>query len=347
MRFRNVLIRYFSFMAFLMAVGVEHSVTAQTQCTGQGVLTAKSCAGDATSADEEALLQIVNKYRAETGLPAVKLSSSLSMVGNRHLIDLIQNVKFFTHGWSNCPYDFNVEKTWPCVGDAPVRLNSGYKGEGFETLYKTAKGNATPDAALAAWKKSTLHNSIILNLDMFKDRTWDEVGVAISGPYAALWFGAPVSKIAAATNLKGIGLGVSYDDAVKGLSALLSIDKTSLTADNNKWQGFTADKKTKLEIFGTQKDISEASVSISMKLGPDGKLTAENQKILVTLLGNCFPEWPNIDAWVTSSVAAISADRSAMRAKLVRKNTIEFSSNALNSLLLRIQPESKQKYQEF
>ena len=348
MIFKNVLIRSLCiFISLLIVAGTTRSSVAQTPCTDKDALTAKSCQGDSTSSDEQALFELVAKYRSAKGLPSVKLSPGLSMVANRHLIDLMQNVKSFTHGWSDCPYDIAVQKTWHCVSDAPQRLNSGYKGQGFETLYHTAKGNATPQMALDAWKQSKLHNSIILNLDIFKDMVWDEVGIAVNGPYAALWFGSPVSKTAAAANLKGIGLGVSYDDAVKGLSNLLSIDQTSSTAETNKWQGFTADKKTKLEILGSKADITEASVAISMKLGSDGTLSHANQKILVTLLGNCFPEWLNIDAWVTSSVAAISANRSAMRAKLVRKNTIEFSSNAVNSLLLRIAPEAKQKYMEF
>ena len=343
----NVLIRSFGiFVLFLIIGALTSSAMAQVPCSGKDALNAKSCAGDSNSAEERALFQLVNKYRAANRRPQIKLSPTLSMVANRHLIDLMQNVKAFTHGWSNCPYDIAVEKTWPCVGDAPQRLNSGYKGQGFETLYRTATGNAAPSLALDAWEKSKLHNSIILNLDMFKNMEWDEVGVALDGPYAALWFGAPADKRAAMANVKGIGLGVSYDQAVAGLSKMLSIDQTSSTVEANKWQGFTADKKTKLEIFGSRKDISEASVGISMKLTADGKLSSENQKILVTLLEIFFPEWPNIDAWITSSVAAIAADRSASRTKLVRKNTIEFRSDAPNSLRLRITPESKQKYIE-
>ena len=175
---------------------------------------------------------------------------------------------------------------------------------------------------------------------------WNEVGVAVDGPYAVLWFGSPPSRNEKDANLKGIGLGVSYDQAVAGLSKLLTIDQTSSSVENNKWQGFTADKRTKLEIFGSRKDITEASVGISMKLGTDGKMSSENQKILVTLLGNLFPEWSGIDDWITLSVAAIAADRSASRTKLVRKNTIEFRSDAPNSIRLRIAPESKQKYFE-
>ena len=40
-------------------------------------------------------------------------------------------------------------------------------------------------------RRATLHNSIILNLGLFSKVQWDEVGVAIDGEYAALWFGRP------------------------------------------------------------------------------------------------------------------------------------------------------------
>ena len=40
---------------------------------------------------------------------------------------------------------------------------------------------ATPALALGEWKKSQLHNSIILNDGMFRTMPWDEVGVAIAG----------------------------------------------------------------------------------------------------------------------------------------------------------------------
>jgi len=259
-------------------------------------------------------------------------------------MDLMQNIKSFTHSWSNCPYDINNEKTWGCIIDAPQRLNSGYKGQGYETLYHTLNGNATPDLALDAWKKSTLHNSIILNLGMFEGMAWDEVGIAVNGPYAALWFGSPEGKSQPAPDVKGIGLGVSYDQAVAGLTKVLSITQTSSTVENNKWLGYSADRTTRLEIFGTRKDIAEASVGISMKLGENGRLTSENQAILSTLLTNLFPEWPNIDTWITNSAAAILADKSASRTKLVRKNAIEFSFDAPNSLHLLVRPESKRRY---
>lgn len=332
-------------VVFLIITTVSYASYAQGSCAGNQVLTAKSCPGDITSNDEKTLFQLVTKYRSADGRPTIRLSQSLSLVANRHLIDLMQNIKSFTHSWSNCPYDINNEKTWGCIIDAPQRLNSGYKGQGYETLYRTMNGNATPELALDAWKKSTLHNSIILNMDMFKNIAWDEVGIAVKGPYAALWFGSPV-KSGQAANTHGNGLGVSYDQAVEGLTKILLIDQKSSTVESNKWQGFSADRRVKLEIFGTRKDISEASLAISMKFEADGRLSQVNRTVLATLLTNIFPEWSNIDAWITSTIAAIAADKTASRTKLVRKNAIEFRADGPTLLKISITPESKQRYVE-
>lgn len=317
---------------------------AQANCTGKQALTAANCAGDANSSEEKSLFQLVNKYRAANSRPELRLSTSLSMLANRRVLDLKLNIKTLTHSWSNCFYDIKDEKTWPCVIDAPKRLNSGYQGQGYETLYRASAGNPSPMLALDAWKKSSLHNSIILNMGIFQDMAWNEVGVAIDGQFAALWFGYPgtgLKALGVSTN----GLGVSYDQAVAGLSKMLSIDQKSSTIDNSKWQGFSADKKIKLEIFGTRKDISEASIAVSMKIEA-GKLSPQAQTALSTLLKNLFPQWPDRDAWITSSVAAIAADRTVSKTKLVEKNTVEISSNGTNSLRLLVAPESKPKYTE-
>ena len=329
--------RFFA-TVFVSLIAFAGSVAAQAPCSGKDALTAKSCAGDTNSPDEQALYDLVVKYRAANGLPAVRLSPLLSMVGNRHIIDLVQNVKSFTHGWSNCPYDINDEKTWPCVSDSPKRLNSGYSGQAFETLFRTATGKATPAQAMEAWKKSKLHNSIILNLDAFRDMPWDEVGVAIDSGYAVLWFGSPGRKSGFSANpVQGSGIGVSYDQTIAGLSKLVSIQQTSV-AGVKRWMGFSADKKVKLELQGSPSAMSQATVNISVKPGSGNKLSADSQTIIVTLLGNLFPEWPNIDTWLTTSVTAISDDSSIWRTRTVRGIKVDLRPDGVDSLKLLVKP---------
>lgn len=318
----------------LIALGTVRSATAQAPCSGKDALTAKSCAGDDNSADERALFDLVTKYRAANDLPSVRLSPALSMVANRHIIDLVQNVRSFTHGWSNCPYDINDEKTWPCVSESPKRLNSGYPGQAFETLFRTATGKATPAQALDTWKRSKLHNSIILNMDTFKNLPWDEVGVAMDSGYAVLWFGSPGYKTSSAAG-QGNGLGVGYEKALTGLNKLMSMQVNSI-AGTTKWLGLSANKKVKLEILGTTQTITQATISINV--GAANKLSPDDQKIIVTLLGNLFPEWSNIDAWVNASASAILDDNSVWRTRTVRGIKVDLRSDGAGSLKLLVKP---------
>lgn len=347
MNFRkNSYVVFFLAAVCIFAAGIFATTTlGQAACTGDEIFTQNECSGDANSSEENKLLELVNAYRTVNKRDPIKLSSSLSIVANRRMLDLKQNVKRLTHSWSNCPYDIKDKKTWPCVLEAPAKFNSGYNGQGYETLYRVSKGRVSPVKAVEAWGKSTLHNSIILNLGMFAKMPWDEVGIAIDGEYAALWFGYPGSGgKPPEDNL--LGLGVSYDQAVAGLSKILSIDLTNSTVENNKWQGHSSDKKIKLEIFGTPRNISEADMVVVAKLDSDKKLSSKSQFALATLLKNLFPEWDEREAWLEKSIAAISADRTASRSKLVRKIAIELSIDGKNSLKLVIKPEGQQKYVE-
>lgn len=320
-------------------------VAAQVNCSGVQILQTPNCNGDDASSEEMALLELVNRYRVANGQSELRLSKPLSMVANRRMLDLKQNLKFLTHSWSNCKYEINDHKTWGCVTDAPQRLKSGYGGQGYETLYRTGMGRALPVSALDAWKKSILHNSIILNLSMFKNLEWEELGVAIDGQFAALWFGYK-GNAPKKSEERVIGLGVSYDQAVKGLSKLLTIDQSSSTIDNSRWQGFSPDRKIKLEIYGTKKELSEANLGVTIKLEPDQTLEPKNKLAVSTLLKNIFPEWSDRDAWFESTLAAIQTDKSVSRTKIVRKIAVEMSADSSNALKISIKHESKPKYIE-
>jgi hypothetical protein len=200
--------RAFAFFVFVFCLAFQQTVFSQVECTGKSLFTEKKCIGDEISNDEKELIKIVNDYRRQNGLALVSSSDSLSALANRHLLDLVLNVKTLTHGWSNCPYDFQNQKTWSCVSESPRRLNIGYTGEGFENLYRNKTGAATPSLALEAWKKSDLHKSLILNQNVWRDRKWDAFGVAIKGEYVALWFGSSTGE----TELKG--LAATYENAV-------------------------------------------------------------------------------------------------------------------------------------
>src|SRR5689334_11630372 len=105
----------------LFLIGFQ-CIFAQSNCSGTALFTEQKCPGDEISATERELFRIINDYRAQNKLPPVTLSEPLSLVANRHIIDLTVNVKYLTHGWSNCPYDLKKEDTWGCLFESPQRL---------------------------------------------------------------------------------------------------------------------------------------------------------------------------------------------------------------------------------
>ncbi|HBL59200.1 MAG TPA: hypothetical protein DDZ80_11985 [Cyanobacteria bacterium UBA8803] len=87
----------------------------QQECTGEDVLTANSCVGDSLESEEAKLYELVNQYRSEYGLPPIPFSPSLSIVANRHVRDLEENIGSLTHAWSNCYYDGSDPNSWYCI----------------------------------------------------------------------------------------------------------------------------------------------------------------------------------------------------------------------------------------
>lgn len=328
---RLIIIGFFLFMTAIFA-------TAQKPCDGKQLFTQNDCAGDSVSAEEKALFDLVTEYRTSKNLSASKLSVPLSKLANRHLIDITVNLKAFTHSWSDCPYDIKDEKTWPCIVDSPKRMNSGYSGQGYETLYVTTELKADVRTVIEAWKKSTLHNSIITNQGTFKDLVWDEIGVAVNGNYACLWFGTPKKTLAFSP--ESPGLGITYDEIIAGLSSIVALRQESSTVESTKWLGRSADKTIALEVNGTKKDVTEAKMSVTAKLLPDGKLSEQNLNVLTTLLKNAFPSWPDRDAWLQTTLKAIGANISVVKTKVLGKNHVEVSSGAGGTIVLQIIPKS-------
>lgn len=165
-----------------------------SNCQDEAILTAASCDGDELSEEEEQLYQLINDYRAESGLSAIPLSPALTLLANRHVLDLERNLENgidqITHGWSDCPYSIEEEETWPCMWEAPQRLNTGYPGQGYENLFG-APGDYQASAleAFESWSNSEGHKAVLLNQGAWNSREWSAIGIGIYGGYAVLWFG--------------------------------------------------------------------------------------------------------------------------------------------------------------
>ncbi len=333
------------FLCFGLFLIFAQALFAQTNCPGTLALTEKKCAGDEISPPEKELYKIINDYRAANNQPPIPLSESLSLVANRHLLDLINNVKTFTHGWSNCPYEIANEKTWNCVFEAPQRLKTNFQGNGYENLYRNLNGNATPTLALDAWKKSVMHNNLILNLDVWKDTTFDGFGIAIDGNYAAIWFGSEDGMEIVAKQTTG--LGVSFEKAVKGLTGVLSINQESSLIDSQKWVGKSTDRSVTLEIYGKQTDISETTMALSVKLEKNLLLSAKNKSILTVFLKNMTGQWAEREKWIETTILYLSKNRKATKTIKVDNKTIEVKINEQDSLSVLVKPFEKLKAREF
>ncbi|MGJ3251924.1 MAG: CAP domain-containing protein [Elainellaceae cyanobacterium] len=155
---------------------------------------------DGLEQEENGLYKLVNRYRARNDLPPIPASSSLTLVANRHVLDLQENIGTLTHGWSDAPYDSSDSSTWPSMWTAPQRFNTSYPGNGYENAYWNSAG-ATATSALIGWQGSTGHNNVILNRSIWVDNHWNALGVGIYEDYAVLWFGEEIDPTGAPTSL--------------------------------------------------------------------------------------------------------------------------------------------------
>lgn len=148
------------------------------------------------STDEITLYKLIIEYRKSKGLPSVPLSNALTFVAQSHAKDLTQNKpdqkpKCNMHSWSAnkswtaCCYTSNHAKA-SCMWDKPRELTT-YPGNGYEIAARSTM--LTPQEALQLWKKSTGHNNVILNKNIWKKSSWKSIGIGIHGQYAVVWFG--------------------------------------------------------------------------------------------------------------------------------------------------------------
>ena len=143
---------------------------------------------DGVEPEEQVLYDLINQYRAQNGLAAIPLSKALTLVANRHVHDLADNIGSLTHSWSDAVYDINNSATWSASMAAPQRLKTGYTGNGYENAYKASAG-ATAAGALTAWKADAPHNDLLVNLGIWQKHPWQAMGIGIYGQYAVLWMG--------------------------------------------------------------------------------------------------------------------------------------------------------------
>jgi uncharacterized protein YkwD len=275
----------------------------QSECTGEEIIKRKSCPGDEISNLETELFNLINRYRAEHKLPEIPTSDSVCLIANRHVLDLNKNLGVLTHSWSDCEYDPKDQKTYGCILNAPKKFFPATTDIGFENVYYTSSRRVIPADALEAWKKSPLHNSVILNLNQFRDYPWKEGCVSVEGSFAALWFvSAAAGQSSDIRTMEVRGLGVTFEEAVSGLTDILSINSVSSTVESQKWVGSSSDKTVVLEMFGKNEDIAEGKMALRIRLQNDRTLSPANKQILQTFLRNLAPDWTRRVQWLESAL---------------------------------------------
>ncbi|HMR17852.1 MAG TPA: CAP domain-containing protein [Sphingobacterium sp.] len=156
---------------------------------------AQSSSSDLTSSEME-LYRLIMEYRQQKGLPRIPISKSLTHVAKLHVKDLQENfvrgTKCNMHSWSDkgnwtaCCYTSDHAQAH-CMWNKPRELTT-YKGNGFEISYWHSAA-AEPIGALNSWKKSSGHNSLLINAGVWTKQAWKAIGIGIYKEYAVIWFG--------------------------------------------------------------------------------------------------------------------------------------------------------------
>lgn len=150
------------------------------------------------SAEEQKLYKLIMEYRKSKNLPAIPFSAKLSQVAQVHVRDLAENYDFDPKNkcnphswskkgdWSSCCYTSDHKKA-SCMWDKPKEI-SGYAGQGFEIAYYSSNG-ANAQEGIDGWIKSPAHNPLLINLETWKQVTWQAIGIGIYKEYGVVWFG--------------------------------------------------------------------------------------------------------------------------------------------------------------
>jgi len=157
------------------------------------------------SKEEQRMYDLIMAYRKQKKLPAIKISAALTKVAQAHARDLNINKpnnadQCNMHSWSSmgswtpCCYDSKHTQS-QCMWSKPKEI-AGFQADGFEIVYGSMDDNyiATPDAALAGWKKSPGHHAVIVNSGTWKQRTWQAIGIGVYKNYICVWVASVEDK---------------------------------------------------------------------------------------------------------------------------------------------------------
>jgi hypothetical protein len=171
-----------------------------------------SCAAptrEAPGSRPNPVADVVNRYRADNGLPRIAMSAKLTRVAEAHVADLEAHYRagggcnlhsWSKHGqWRACCYTPD-HRDADCMRAKPQEITGAYDSPGYEIVahYKETQsvGGAptkvlgiTPQRALEIWRESPAHHAMILNTRQWAEHPWRAIGAAMGEHYAVVWFG--------------------------------------------------------------------------------------------------------------------------------------------------------------
>ncbi len=191
---------------------------------------------------EYGLVNSINQYRKQEGLPPIPLSQKMTTVALAHVEDLVNNEphkklcpsdpdKQNEHSWSNNPgkwkggcYDGDNKATYPIMWDKPKEI-TGYPSHGFEIFHS----GSSAQNALQGWKSSALHNDVILNKSPWDNFPWKAIGAASYKGYYVVWFGTTLDTSKGPSKIAYLK---DYDKpkTVDSMGPVLAIDPSKLKA---------------------------------------------------------------------------------------------------------------------
>jgi len=167
------------------------------------------------TAEETTLARQINRYRKDSRLPEIPLSKSLTVVAKTHIDDLQTHrpdtnictaASWSEHGkWTPCCFNPYVLK-YDCMWDKPKELTA-YPYRGYELVYYD-ENIIQPDSLFAIFQSSSETMDMFLTKNMFHDKKWAAMGLAIGENYVSIWFGQrndPAGTPKACREISGMG----------------------------------------------------------------------------------------------------------------------------------------------
>ncbi|MHB8765167.1 MAG: CAP domain-containing protein [Deferrisomatales bacterium] len=161
--------------------------------------------GTCLQPEEQALARLLNEHRRARGLPAVRLSRSLSLVARWHAIDLQENdaasgadaqgVPCGLHSWSSRGPWTAVCATGDEASTARLRAKPReltdhlYPGDGVELVYRVADDGADAAGAASRWLAGAAETALLSEAGPWAGAHWAALGVGIHRGHAVVWLG--------------------------------------------------------------------------------------------------------------------------------------------------------------